>query len=336
MLLPALDSRTLPTWAEDFLRAGGRTLLLGESRAEYVARMMSEQRRRTEQPAHFTALTDQAAEVAGVPVLVAVDQELGGIQRLHGLVPSLPDAATARAMPADDLVATARATGEGARRLGVGMFLSPVLDVLTGENPWLAGRTMGADPGEVARVAAGFVQGVQQAGVLATAKHFPGYRALAADPALTDTALTGNAAELEPGLTPFRAAIGAGVGAVMLGPAVVTALDRHQPASTSPAVVRLLREELGFAGLVVTDDVDAPATHRGRSVPGTAVAALAAGADLVLLAGGPELGAVAEQIEAAVADGRLAGKRLSEAADRVRRHAHRPTPPGVPPGRARS
>ncbi|WP_028922297.1 glycoside hydrolase family 3 N-terminal domain-containing protein [Pseudonocardia acaciae] len=317
VLLPVLDGLTLPAWAEDFLRAGGRALLLGETREEYVARRMSEHRRRTERAEAFTALARRAAETAGAPVLIAVDQEPDGIQRLHGLVAPLSE-------PAAEPVAAALATAADARALGVTMFLSPVLDVLTGENPWLAGRTMAADPAEVARLGAAFIQGTQAAGVLAVAKHFPGYRALPADPAVTDTELHGTLADLEPGLAPFRAAIDAGVAAVMLGPATVTALDAQQPASTSPPVTRLLRNGLGFTGLIVTDDLDAPATARGRSLTDTAVAALTAGADLLLLAGGPHLPELATAIDRAVADRRLNPDRLRTAAAQVR--SHTPTP----------
>jgi beta-N-acetylhexosaminidase len=87
---------------------------------------------------------------------------------------------------------------------------------------------------------------VQKAGVLATAKHFPGFRELAADPALTDTVREGSLADLSPGLEPFRAVIDAGVGAVMLlGPANVVALDVFEPDLSSERVVRLLRGNLG-------------------------------------------------------------------------------------------
>ena len=119
-------------------------------------------------------------------------------------------------------------------------------------------------------------------------------------------------------LGPFRAAIDAGVRAVMVGPALVPTIDPQQPASTSAPVVSLLRNELGFMGVVISDDLDEPSIARGRSVPDTAVASLAAGVDLLLLAGGSQVEQTASRITEAVRAGDLSGDRLESAAARVR------------------
>jgi beta-N-acetylhexosaminidase len=193
-----------------------------------------------------------------------------------------------------------------------------VLDVLSGENPWLTGRTLPFGHDEVGRIGAAFVTGVQSAGVLAVAKHFPGHPELALDPAVHDTALDGS---VPMNLEPFRRVVAAGVGAVMTGPVVVPSIDPAEPASTSAATVERLRRDLGFTGLVVSDDLDTPATTRGRPVLETVMAALDAGVDLLLLPGGPELTGLAGRVAArAHADDAFAA-RLAEAAARVRRTA---------------
>jgi beta-N-acetylhexosaminidase len=221
-----------------------------------------------------------------------------------------------------DFQAAVRATGSEIRDLGVGLALAPILDVVSGDNPWLRGRNLGTDPAAIARVGRAFVLGLQAAGVAATAKHFPGCGSARTDPHSTVTNVSDTREDLETvHLPPFRAAIEAGVHAVMLGPVAVESLDAELPASASSAVVRLLRERLGFRGVAITDDLDSRSNSRGRSAVATGLLALAAGADL-LLAGRPgDAVLVAEEVIRAVADGRLERPRLAEAAARVRRLA---------------
>src|SRR5262249_26999620 len=129
-----------------------------------------------------------------------------------------------------------------AKHLGINMFLAPILDVVTGLNPWLAGRTLGRDIEQVSRIGAAYVRGVQRAGVIAVAKHFPGYPDLAGDPALDQVSLSLDESELWRHAKPFRHAVVAGVKAMMMGPAPVAALDRHHSASLSPKVIRALKD----------------------------------------------------------------------------------------------
>ncbi|WP_347268234.1 glycoside hydrolase family 3 N-terminal domain-containing protein [Paracoccus sp. (in: a-proteobacteria)] len=199
------------------------------------------------------------------------------------------------------------------------MFLAPVLDLVTGHNPWLQGRGLGADAAEVARIGAAFVRGVEAAGVVATAKHFPGHHDMDGDPAICVATVSGGAVELLPGMIPFRAAIKAGARAVMTGPALVPGLDVGMPSSLSAPTIARLRDDLGFAGLVVSDDLDAAGTLRAqRDVPGAAVAVLRAGSDLLLLSAANDLAQVSARILAAVAGGSLPESRLAKAAARVR------------------
>lgn len=318
-LLPVILDPVLDEAAAAIVRAGSRTMLVGETRDEYVARRMSDGRIERESAGDFRALAAGLDAAAGARVLVTLDQELGGIQRLQGLVPAMPTAAQAAALTEDELVAAVRLVGEAMRRLGVGLALAPIVDLTTGTNPWLVGRGLGDDPEVNGRIGRGYVLGLQGAGVAATAKHFPGSGPSPVDPATDESTITYSADELRKRhLLPFRAVVDAGVSAVMLGPCVVESVDATFPSSVSPATVRLLREDVGFRGVIITDDLDSRSNARGRSEGESAVLALKAGADLLLVGLIPSAHVVAEAIIAAVVSGELDRARVAEAAARVR------------------
>ncbi len=323
VLFPAFADLNLDETLQAFLRNGGQSLLLGETRAEYVSRAMSVERRAAESGGDIAHLAGAARQASGRPMLLALDQELGGIQRLHGLVTPLPDAATAAAMTSDAIEAISARVASEARQLGITLFLSPIIDVVIGANPWLERRTLGTDPAQVARIAAAFVRGVRSAGVAAMAKHFPGHPVLPTDPALEQAHVRSSLAELTAGYAPWEAVIAAGVDAIMTGPAVIDAFDPVNAASTSPAIMRHLRQRFAFKGLIISDDLDAKAILQENTLGATAVAALAAGADLLLLAAGPHLDEIVEAITKADTDGQLAAGRLAEAAGQVRALAAR-------------
>jgi beta-N-acetylhexosaminidase len=290
VLLPAVGG--LGTEAlEPLLDRGCRAVLLGETRAEYLAREMSAERVAAE-TAELVRETIAAlrARTSG-ELLVAVDHEVVGIRRFEHLLP--PDAAA-----------------EGLRELGVNVVLGPIVDVVRGANPWLSGRNLGPDAGVVAASGRAAVEELQAAGIAAVAKHYPGHPVLPEDPAVSPAVLREPLDGLE---EPFEAVVAAGVRGLMLGPAVVEAVDPAEAASCSRAVVRLAREGLGFRGTLVSDDLDAVGILRGRSVGEAAVASLTAGADLLLVAaeGAREC---ADAIARAVSDGRVAEERLTEAA----------------------
>lgn len=317
-LLPAFAELGLDATVRDFLSRGGRSILLGESRAEYLAREMSAKRQRSESREQFGQLAAQARELAGQDILIAVDQELGGILRLHGLVPALPTAAEARAMSAEDLVRQSAAVADSARALGINLFLAPIVDVVTGDSPWLANRTLGTLASEVSPVSGAYVSGVQQAAVAAVAKHFPGHPVTPLDPAVAEAVVECSREDLQPTLSVFADLIAGGVKAIMVGPALVPAIDPLEPSSTSAATVSLLREGMGFQGLIVSDDLDAPGIHRGRSIEATAVASIKAGADLLLLSSEAGLDSVASALVRAVEAGEIPEARLLDAARRVK------------------
>jgi beta-N-acetylhexosaminidase len=318
VLLPAFGDLHLDNNVRRYLSRGGVSILLGETREEYVGRDMSPARKGTETQVDFIAIAAEAAALAGAPVLIAVDQELGGIERLHQLVPAVASRTQLNGLSAQDIEQRSFEMATVARGLGVNLFLAPIVDVVTGANPWLHNRHLGADPVEVSRVCCAFIRGVQRAGVIATAKHFPGHYVTEQDPAIAEATVPGPLELLNDNLDVFKRVIASGVQAVMPGPAVFPAIDPDHSASTSAKVIGFLRDTFGFGGLIISDDLDAVSILRGNSITDTAVASLAAGAHLLLVSSESGLDAIAEAIVAAVHEGVLDPQILLDAATKVR------------------
>ncbi|ACP23051.1 beta-hexosaminidase (plasmid) [Sinorhizobium fredii NGR234] len=319
VFLPAFDSLDFHDVMEPFLRNGGCSILIGESRSEYVARRMSKERLLKESASLFLD-TISRLKVVCPRLIVAVDEEMSGIRRLEGLAPPLPDLIEARSLSLVEVEGRCFENAKAARALGVTMYLAPIADIVDGQNPWLAGRTLGIDKEEVGRLVSAYISGVQRAGVIATTKHFPGFNHLDADPALTDVSLHTSREEILENAGPFHAAVRAGTKAIMVGPAPVTAIDPENAACTSEPIISMLRRDFGFDGLIVSDDLDAPATMRQRNLLDTAIASLNAGTDLLLVAGGHHLEELCDGVVEAVMGGDLAADRLAAAANRVRIH----------------
>lgn len=319
VLLPAFEGTELSDQTRRFLGEGGVSILLGESRAEYVTRQMSNERCKAEKPETLWAVTADARARSG-RLLAFVDQEMGGICRLHDLVAPFPEPARLGQVPDEELEAIAFSVAEIAVSLGINGFLAPIVDVLVGANPWLQGRTWSTDAQLIGHKSAAFVRGVQRGGVAATVKHFPGFGTTTGDPAIdahTVNPLDRDAIEM--GLVAFRAPIQAGADIVMVGPAIVRALDPQNPALRSAKVISILRDNLHFAGIVMADDLDSKATLLGSSVPQVALDALNAGCDLLLLADmDNQLDEVSEAIVAAVKNGGISRQSLAASARRVR------------------
>jgi beta-N-acetylhexosaminidase len=270
----------------------------------------------------------------GPAPFVMADEEGGGVQRLLPDVSSLPwPRQMAASMTPSQVQAAARALAGQMRALGVDMDLAPVVDLDAGAGPSATNpdgsRSFSAVPAVASRYAAAFAQGLQSGGVVAVAKHFPG---LGGSSGNTDygPAATRPIAQLEgSALQPFEAVIGAGVKAVMVANATVPGLTSAPASLSSAAVTGLLRSRLHFAGLVLTDSLSAGAIRAaGYTVPDAAVAALAAGDDMVLfgstltasdtaqLAPGPLLSeerSIVAALVAATGDGRLRADRLDAA-----------------------
>lgn len=267
-----------------------------------------------------------AVRGAGPGALVATDEEGGDVTRLHSRDASpVPGPAVLGAVGDPALTrAVGRLVGEELASVGIDLDLGPVADVNSNpDNPVIGTRSFGAAPSLVAAHVAAWVEGLQSAGVAACVKHFPGHGDTAQDSHLTLPVVDAPLATLrERELVPFAAAVEAGAAAVMTSHLVVPALDAALPATLSPTVLGLLRDELGYDGAIVSDALDMAGASGGRSIPEAAVSALAAGVDLVCTGPDKEAGlvrAIRAAIVAAVADGQLPLARLAEAAGRVAR-----------------
>jgi beta-N-acetylhexosaminidase len=274
--------------------------------------------------------TELAADLhARGPVLVMSDEEGGDVTRLEmRRGSSYPGHAALGAL--DDVDATyavAAALGARLRAVGVDVDLAPVVDVNADpENPVIGVRSFGATPDLVARHGAAFVRGLQASGTAACAKHFPGHGSTHTDSHLALPTVADPVDVLrERDLAPFAAVVDAGVRCLMTAHVVFPAYD-DRPATLSPVLLGLLREELGFDGVVITDALDMKAIADTVGHGEGAVRSVAAGADLVCIGnpGFPEhydadrqLGVVVDALVAAVREGRLAGERLEQAAARV-------------------
>ncbi|MBW3571993.1 MAG: glycoside hydrolase family 3 protein [Gemmatimonadetes bacterium] len=269
------------------------------------------------------ALTDDLRARSPHPLLIASDLERGAGQQFRGATP-LPPAA-ALGWLADEAL-TERAgelTAREARALGVNWVYAPVADVdLEPENPIIGVRAFGSDPEAVARQVAAWVRGCARGGALSCAKHFPGHGRTVGDSHVERPAVRATRRELEEDLAPFRAAVAAGVDSLMTAHVVYPALDAEGPATLSAAILDgLLRGEIGYAGLVVTDAIIMEGMTEGGSEASASVQALAAGCDLLLYP--QDTQAVIAEVRAAVEDGRLPRARVEEALRRIRQAAER-------------
>lgn len=261
--------------------------------------------------------------------VVAVDEEGGDVTRLHTRDGS-PVLGALALGAADDLELTrqvGRQVGTELAGLGITMTLAPVADVNSrADNPVIGTRSFGTDPDRVAAHVAAWTDGVQGTGAAACVKHWPGHGDTDLDSHLDLPRLEADDALLRRReLAPFRAAVEAGVAAVMTAHIVVTAWDADRPATLSTAALAPLRDDLGFSGVVVSDALDMAGASAAIGIPEAAVRALAAGCDLLCLGAGlgtPDAEVrlvrdVQAALVAAVHDGRLTEERLAEAAGRV-------------------
>ena len=266
----------------------------------------------------------QLQAASALPLQVAVDQEGGLVQTLRG--PGFDDVPTAleqgRLAP-DALRAAVTGWATQLRDAGVTMDLAPVADVVPAgtedQNPPIGAsdRQYDSDPGQVADVVGIVVGALQDAGVVATAKHFPGLGRVTAN---TDTDLDASDPQTtadDPHLQPFAAAVSAGVGAVMVSSATYPRLDPGAPAVFSPAVVGLLRDRLDFDGVVVSDDLGPAAAVSRTPVPERAVAAVAAGVDVVLTIRPADAQPMAQALADRAATDPAFDERVTESAGRV-------------------
>ncbi|TCB95999.1 glycoside hydrolase family 3 protein [Micromonospora zingiberis] len=276
-------------------------------------------------PEQVTALT-AALRAERPDVIVAIDEEGGDVTRFESVRGSSRPGNLALGVVDDPALTeeVARDLGVELAAAGVTLNYAPDADVNSNpDNPVIGVRSFGADASLVARHTTAWVRGLQSSGVAACAKHFPGHGDTHVDSHHDLPRITADRARLDAvELAPFRAAVAAGVQAVMTGHLLVPALDPQLPATLSERILGgLLREELGFNGVVVTDGIEMQAVAGRYGFAGAVVRALAAGADAICVGGEhadeETVRHLRDAIVAGVVAGELPEERLAEAAKRV-------------------
>jgi beta-N-acetylhexosaminidase len=249
-------------------------------------------RRNIKDPVQLTTLCNDLQNAAmgyhGIPLFLAVDQEGGRVARLKEPFTLFPGNAAigVHERAVEKALEFAHVTAREMRLVGLNMNLAPVVDVPRGEpEKHLEGRTFGQDPERVALLGGTVVKGLQEKGIMAVAKHFPGLGKASLDPHHHLPTIEVDAAEMEEiNLPPFKAAIAQGVSGIMTSHAIYPFLDEVLPATLSPAILTgLLRERLGFDGLILSDDLEMGAIAKGWGVAEGTAAAFEAGADILLI-----------------------------------------------------
>jgi len=268
------------------------------------------------------ALANQLQGHAKVPLLVGADFERGTAMRLEEGTSFPHVMAVAATGRVEDAYTMGRITALEARAAGVQWVFAPVADVNSNPlNPIINTRSFGEDPQRVAELATAFVRGLEENGVLSTTKHFPGHGDTQVDSHMDLPLVAGDRARLDAvELLPFRACIDAGTSSVMTGHLAVPALDAdpNVPATLSePVLTELLRKQMGFDGLIVTDALDMGGVTT-RYAPGeVAVRSILAGVDVLLVP--PITDAALAALKDAVESGRLPIERINESVKRILR-----------------
>ncbi|MFZ0192624.1 MAG: glycoside hydrolase family 3 N-terminal domain-containing protein, partial [Streptosporangiaceae bacterium] len=316
ILIPPFPGRSAPRWILEALSRGlAGVTLFGPNIAA------------PEQVSALTTSLRSAVSVSSADPVIAIDEEGGDVTRV-AYADGSPYPGNAALGAVDDVSLTravSRAIGLDLAALGINFNLAPCADVLgSADSPAVGTRSFGADTDLVSRHTAAAVAGLQSAGVAACAKHFPGHGRTDTDTHAAIATIEGGLAELrQRDLPPFAAAIRAGTIAIMPSHLRVPELTGDLPATVSAAALDgLLRGELGFTGVIVSDALEMRAVRDRFGVPGAAVLAVAAGTDLLCLGrdnNEEEYLAVRSALVDAVRDGTISGTRLEDAADRVAR-----------------
>jgi beta-N-acetylhexosaminidase len=302
VLMPGFEGTTLPSWLDDALRAGLGAVCL------FVENVESREQLRELTAAIYAANPD---------ALIAIDEEGGEVTRLYQASGS-PFPGNAILGRVDDVEYT-RSVGETVglmlRDVGVNLDFAPDADINSNPtNPVIGVRSFGASAEAVARHTVAWVDGLQGAGVAASVKHFPGHGDTATDSHLSLPVVDLSRDELQKReLVPFAAAIAAGTATIMTSHILLPQLDADNPATFSSIILDdLLRTELGFTGVIVSDALDMVGASGEIGIPAAAVRAIAAGCDLLCIGTKNTAEQVAEI--AAALDG---SPRLAQATERV-------------------
>lgn len=262
-----------------------------------------------------------------VPVLITADQEGGRVARMSPPATWLPPARTVAAAGVDTAETAATIMARELRSMGIRQNYAPVANVsVNPDNPVIGDRAFGSRPEAVTTFVRAQVRGFQRGGVAATAKHFPGHGGTTVGTHVGEALITHSRQEWEQlGLPPFQAAVEADVDAVMTGHVIFPALDPAQSIATTsyPIITGLLRQELGFDGVVVADSLDMPAARLAHDDVQAPLRALQAGVDQLLTPPGDTFPAAVKVIKRAVQDGELSPARIDESVDRILRMKRR-------------
>jgi beta-N-acetylhexosaminidase len=269
-------------------------------------------------------LQSRSLEYHGTPLFLAVDQEGGRVARLREPFTSFPGnrAMGLDADPEERAREFGRITAHEMKLVGLNMNLAPVVDVQRGEvERHLEGRMFGEDPGVVARLGRRVVETLQENGVMAVAKHFPGLGRADMDPHIHLPRIDLEAAEIEAvNLPPFQAVIEAGVSGIMTSHAIYPVLEDRPATLSSRVLTRILREKLAFDGLIMTDDLEMGAIAEHWGVARGAADAFEAGADILLVC--EVQGRVVEALNLILGKflrGEISGTRIAQSNERIRK-----------------
>lgn len=315
LFMVGFDGKTVPTSMDTLIKQGvGGAILFA---------------RNIESPEQTTQLTNRLQELSQdspskVPLLISIDQEHGIVSRFSQGFTLYPGQMALGATKSDAAARTmGEVTGRELRALGINMNLAPVLDVNNNPaNPVIGVRSFGEDPNLVAKLGTALIAGLQSQQVAAVGKHFPGHGDTSVDshkalPVVAHPRERLNSVEL----VPFKAAIAAGVDAIMTAHVFFPAIENNPdlPATLSSLVLTgLLRQELGFKGVIITDDMEMKAISDRYSPGEAAVKAILAGTDIVLIASQPtHHQAALNAVQKAVADGQITKERLDQSVRRI-------------------
>jgi beta-N-acetylhexosaminidase len=252
-----------------------------------------------------------------IPLIVAVDQEGGRVSSAPWVTYHPPAAAVGQSGDPAQAQRIAEEIGRQLDAVGVNTDLAPVVD--TGFGAAIGDRSFGTDPHLVSKMGAAAVRGFEAAGIISTAKHFPNHGAAKVDshtglPVVDHDMQT----VLSYDLPPFKQAVKAGVPTVMGGHLLYPAIDPERPASLSPNAIKLLRQEVGFEGVIITDDLAMEGAKQGGTVAQAALKAVSAGADMLIISSPPQ-----EQVDAyaavvrGVKQGRISQDQINDSVDRI-------------------
>jgi beta-N-acetylhexosaminidase len=286
--------------------------------------------RNIEAPEQVAELSiDIQSLASGLPLWVSVDQEGGRVARLRKPFTVWPPMAVlGRSGSVELAVRFAAALAAELKEVGISLDYAPVLDIHTNpKNPVIGDRALAEDAESVARLGAAIVRGLQDNGVAACGKHFPGHGDTSVDSHLELPLVEHPPDRIRRvECVPFREAIRSDVAFIMTAHVLVPAFDEERPATLSPRVVQdLLRDELGFSGVILSDDLEMKAIASSYAVPEAAVQAIAAGCDGILICSGTveTQAAALEALVKAVEQDRVVYRRLEDALLRLRRAKER-------------